>query len=72
TGMLAFAHMQNWSISDYLELEHNVQVSILRAFSEMSGVPVENIIIGIDGCSAPNFAVPLHNAALAFARLCDP
>lgn len=72
TGMLAFAHMQNWSTSDYLELEHNIQVSILRAFSEMSGIPVENIVIGIDGCSAPNFAVPLHNAALAYARLCDP
>jgi L-asparaginase II len=28
--------------------------------------------LGIDGCSAPNFAIPLRNAALAFARLCDP
>lgn len=28
--------------------------------------------VGIDGCSAPNFAVPLYNAALGFARLCNP
>jgi len=26
----------------------------------------------VDGCSAPNFAVPLLNAALGMARLCDP
>jgi L-asparaginase II len=28
--------------------------------------------VGIDGCSAPNFAVPLYNAAYAYARLADP
>ena len=29
-------------------------------------------MLGIDGCSAPNFAVPLHAAALAYARMIDP
>lgn len=72
TGMLAFAHMNNWSTSDYLDLNHPVQERILKAFSEMSGVPLDEIQVGIDGCSAPNFAVPLHNSALAYARLCDP
>ena len=72
TGMLAFAHMQNWSTSDYLENSHKIQSSILSTFSEMSGVPKDEIAIGVDGCSAPNFAIPLHNSALAFARLCDP
>ena len=32
----------------------------------------EKVELGIDGCSAPNFAVPLYNAALGMARLCDP
>jgi L-asparaginase II len=72
TGMLAFAHMRNWSTSDYLDLDHPTQERILKSFSEMSGVSLDDIRIGIDGCSAPNFAVPLHNAALAYARLCDP
>ena len=35
-------------------------------------MPVEQIGIGIDGCSAPVFALPLRNMALAFARLADP
>lgn len=72
TGMLAFAHMQSWSTSDYLERHHKVQENILSTFSEMCGVPEDEIVIGIDGCSAPNFAIPLYNTALAFARLCDP
>ncbi|MBU1660308.1 MAG: asparaginase [Chloroflexi bacterium] len=33
---------------------------------------IEDIVIGIDGCSAPVFAIPLRNAALGYARLCDP
>jgi L-asparaginase II len=35
-------------------------------------LPSNQINLGIDGCSAPNFAVPLFNSALAFARLTDP
>jgi L-asparaginase II len=35
-------------------------------------LPSTQIQLGIDGCSAPNFAVPLYNSALAYARLCDP
>jgi len=35
-------------------------------------VPVEQVAGGIDGCSAPNFAVPLRCAAFGFARLSDP
>lgn len=72
TGMLAFANMHSWSSSDYLDLNHPVQERILNSFSEMSGVSLENIGVGIDGCSAPNFAVPLRNAAYAYAQLCDP
>ena len=72
TGMLAYAHMQNWSTTDYFEPGHPVQKKIMRSFSEMTGVEIEDINIAIDGCSAPNFAIPLFNAALAYARLCDP
>jgi L-asparaginase II len=72
TGMLAYSHMQGWSIEDYIDLEHPVQENILTTFSEMSGIARDQIEIGIDGCSVPNFAIPLKNAALAFARLCDP
>lgn len=72
TGMLAHARMRNLPIADYLNPEHPIQKTILETFSEMVGLPIADITIGIDGCSAPNFAIPLYHAALGFARLCDP
>ena len=72
TGMLAYTRLHNLPKADYINPEHPLQKIILRTVAEMMDMPVEDIILGTDGCSAPVFAVPLTNAALAFARLCDP
>jgi L-asparaginase II len=72
SGMLAFAQMRGWPIDTYLEPEHGVQRAILKTFAEMCGLPEKEVRLGTDGCSAPNFAVPLYNAAWAWARLMDP
>jgi len=72
TAMLAYARMCGLAVENYIDPSHPVQRDILAAFAEMCGLPLEQVAVGIDGCSAPNFAVPLYNAALAFARLCDP
>ncbi len=72
SGMLAQALLYGDPTADYIDPQHPVQQRILRAFSEMTGVPVGEIILGTDGCSAPVFAVPLRAAAYAFARLADP
>ena len=72
TAMLAHAKMRGFPLDSYLSLEHPLQRDILACFAEMCGLSPDAIQLGVDGCSAPNFAVPLHNAALAMARLCDP
>jgi len=72
TGMLAYARMKALPTEDYLNPHHPIQQDILNTFAAMCKVTVEQIEIGTDGCSAPNFAVPLFNAALGLARLCDP
>lgn len=72
TGMLAYAAMQNWPTENYTDPNNPVQVNITQVFSEMCGVELSTIPTGIDGCSAPNFAVPRKNTALAYACLCDP
>jgi len=72
TAMLAHAKMRGLSLDNYLDINHPIQQDILASFADMCLLPVSKIELGTDGCSAPNFAVPLHNAALAFARLCDP
>jgi L-asparaginase II len=56
----------------YTEIDHPVQSEILSTISDLSGIPEQDIKIGTDGCSVPSFALPLRNAALAYARLCDP
>lgn len=72
TAMLAHAKMRGLSLENYLDFEHPIQKDILKTFSEMCGIEMEKVQLGIDGCSAPNFAVPLINAALGMARMCDP
>ncbi len=76
TGMVAFARMLGlpYSLEDqpYIDRNHPIQKRILATFAEMCGLTPDQVNIGIDGCSAPNFAVPLRSAALAFARLCQP
>jgi L-asparaginase II len=72
TAMLAHAKMRGFPLDNYLDINHPIQQDILASLSDMCLIPSEEIQIGIDGCSAPNFAMPLYNAALGFARLCDP
>ena len=72
TGMLAHARMRGLPIGDYVNPEHPIQKTILETLAEMCSLAVERVELGTDGCSAPTFAMPLYNAALGFARLCDP
>ncbi|MCH7663208.1 MAG: asparaginase [Chloroflexi bacterium] len=72
TGMLAFARLQGWPAQDYIDPNHPVQQTILATFSEMVSPSQNEVALGTDGCLAPIFAIPLYNAALAYARLADP
>lgn len=72
TGMLAAARLRSLPLTDYVNPAHPVQVNILETFAEMCGLPVDEVEVGIDGCSVPNFAVSLYQAARGFARMCDP
>jgi len=72
TGMLTLASFLGEPLADYIDPQHPVQVQIIQTFAEMCGLEPEAVLLGIDGCSAPVFAVPLIAAATAFARLMDP
>ncbi len=72
TGMLAHCLYRHLPIEDYVNIDHPVQQIILKAFAEMCSLAPEQVEVGIDGCSVPTFAVPLYNAALAYARLAEP
>jgi L-asparaginase II len=71
-GMLALSRFLRKPIKSYLSPEHPVQQAILRSVARCAAVPEAAILQGIDGCSAPTFALSLRQAAGSFARLLDP
>ena len=72
SGFLAQAVLRQLPKENYLDPSHPVQQTVLKTFAEMVNMDPDVIHIGIDGCSAPVFGLPLYNAALGIARLCDP
>ena len=69
TGMLALALYLNAPVETYDQPENPVQLNIVRCISQFSGVPVEDIAVGIDGCGVPTFGVTVHAMALMYVRL---
>lgn len=69
SGMLLLAHTLGQPAATYLNPDSPVQQVIADSVSHFTGIERERLILGIDGCSAPNYAVPLRSLALAFARL---
>jgi L-asparaginase II len=69
SGMLAFCTQCGWSSEDYLAWGHPLQQRVRRAVAHYAGVDEAALPWGIDGCSAPNYALPLANLAYAYARL---
>jgi L-asparaginase II len=72
SGMLAHARLRGLSLENYLAPVHPVQQSIRETVAEMCGLHPDDMIFGIDGCSAPVYAMPLSSFAWATARLMDP
>jgi len=72
TGMLAHACLRGVDKHDYLDPQHPVQVTIRQAIAEMVETDPETMPIGIDGCSAPVYGIPLENMAHGIAKLADP
>lgn len=71
-AMLAFAKHTGADISTYELLENPVQQAILETVARFCEVPAAAIKLGIDGCVAPNFALPLDAMAKSFVNLIRP
>lgn len=69
-GFLTVA--QHWKIATkgYEDAYHPVQQAVAAALRELSGEKA--FAIGVDGCAAPNFALPLAAFARALAKLAAP
>ncbi len=71
-AMLALAKHIEADTATYELSESRVQKRLLRCVSDFTGVPENDIAIGIDGCAAPNFAVSVAAMAKSFANLVFP
>lgn len=71
-AMLAYAKYIGADLETYLKMENPLQKEILQVVSEFTETPEDEIAIGIDGCSAPNFAVSIRAMARSFAKLVNP
>ena len=69
SGMLAYCRHCGHDTGHYLDPQHPVQQAIRRSVAHFTGTPERELIMGIDGCSAPNYALPLSGLARAFAKL---
>ncbi|WP_326543403.1 asparaginase [Pseudorhodoferax sp.] len=68
-GFLAWCADQGQPVADYLAPGHPLQQSIRAHVARAAGLAPEALATGTDGCSAPNYAMPLAHLARAYARL---
>jgi L-asparaginase II len=67
TGFLTLAKHLKAPLEGYVNVAHPVQQAVLTSLAALSGVT--DPAWGVDGCAAPNFALPLAAFARALARI---
>lgn len=69
SGFLAYCVQHGLPLDSYLEPAHPLQQEVRHHVARAAGLAPEQLHAGIDGCSAPNYAMPLSSLARAYARL---
>lgn len=68
-GMLATARHLGQPIEGYWQADHPMQKRVHEILCELSGLELGSNVMGLDGCSLPNWAMPLETMATIFASL---
>lgn len=71
TGFLTVARHWEIATKGYELHDHPVQRAVAEALGDMTGLGPD-MPWGVDGCTAPNFALPLKSFALALAKMAAP
>ena len=67
-GFLAYCVQHGLALDRYEDPLHPLQVAVRQAVARATGMDENALKIGVDGCSAPNYAMPLANLAWGYAR----
>ncbi len=68
-GMVGLAKFFGEPIENYIDAKHPIQQRIRIVLARFADVPVEEIAVAVDGCSAPVFGVSLAAMARSYAQL---
>jgi L-asparaginase II len=68
-GFVAYCVQHGLSLDNYEAPEHPLQQAIRRDVAAVVGMDASDLKAGVDGCSAPNYAMPLSRLAYGYARL---
>lgn len=68
-GFLAACRLHGESVDDYLDPSAPLQRRVATTVSSVAGLALHDMGRGTDGCSAPNYALPLSRLALLYALL---
>jgi L-asparaginase II len=68
-GFLAYCVQHGLPTDDYINPAHPLQQAIRQAVAGAVRMEADDLKMGIDGCSAPNYAMPLSRLAYGYARL---
>lgn len=68
-GFLAWCVLHGAPTEGYIAPAHPLQQAVRLAVAQAVDMAPEELAMGIDGCSAPNYAMPLSRLALGYARL---
>lgn len=69
SGFLCACRHMRIAHEGYVEPDHPYQKRIAAVLTEVTGAEHGERNRGIDGCSIPNYAVPIRSLALGFARM---
>ena len=70
-GFVAYCVQHGLSLDNYEAPEHPLQQAIRRDVALAVGMDPNDLKAGVDGCSAPNYAMPLSRLAYGYARLAN-
>ena len=68
-GLLALCRAEGWPIEGYRLADHPCQRAMLEEVAAAAEVDPASILVGVDGCGVPTFALTLERCAHAFGRL---
>ena len=69
TGFVAHCVQHGLPLENHLDMAHPLQAAIRTQVARVAQCAESDLVAGTDGCSAPNYALPLAKLSFSFARL---